>query len=705
MTESLDDLEAQLLKQQFELSTKLAEIKKQKEELRLKQELAQPITVTFTEIRGNFLHFKNEPYRADLLPAIKVEGRIWKSADMTNAIPFGSYQKLIENLKALPNLTIKYAEGIERQINEELFSPDFQCDIEAKYFVVRCSRKAYTYHLRQIPGSNFDYNRNLYTIPLSEGWRLFEFSKKESSFAWTDAAKEFVIKQVENRLTLDSIAQATDIPDFEIAPIVTIPKGYQKVGTRFFELNGGRGILADEMGTGKSFQMLMLIVRNKYKALIICPATLKENWLREVKKHAPHLTTYTCQGETPMNYDVAKIISSKPDVVIINYDILGSKVEIKDNTVVGGIKTRWPWAEVLNLVGFDIAILDEAHYIKNTDSKRSQAARKLDMPRAISLTGTPILNRPGELWPLLHLADPITFPAYETFKNQYTYDGKTVRNAEELKQLLKPLMIRRLKRDVIKELEPINRINHYFELSEKGRKLYDRVLGGIFEVLAEWSPTDAGSEKKVTNILAQIQRLKQVVAIDAIEGTSDLATQIFDASPEEGETNKVLIFSQFKATTYAISQRLGGESLSFVSRTPTEFVTLHYSEQQKLIDQFQSDPSIHYLCVTEKTAKEGHNITAAKAVIFNDLFWTPAAHQQAEGRAYGRISDLHTIDSYYRIGTNTISEKILELIGAKLKLIEQVIEGVDKIRADESIVHDLIKSLKDDMWSYKKKEK
>jgi SNF2 family DNA or RNA helicase len=719
MNDNLDELEAQILAQQAELNKKLAELKQQKAILLAKQqeearrkELEQPVTITFTRFSGNYVFVQNTPYRNDVFEVFRnIPNRTGQASSKENGFPVGEYQTLLTKLKELPNTTITFAPEVEAKINDYLYAPNFQCDIEARYFVIRTARKAYTYPLRQIPGHNFDYTRELHTIPLSEGWRLYEFAKtEESNFVWTDEAKEFVIKQIENRLLLDNLAKAEDT-ELEIPELKANLKKFQKVGIKFFELNGGRGILADEMGTGKTLQMIGLIVHNKYKALVICPATLKENWLREIRKFAPQLTTYTCQGEVPLPYDIAAIISKKPDIVLINYDIFGTHTkqtydEVKkdgnNEYVLRRERDRWPWVEVLNLVGFDIVVLDEAHYIKNVDSKRSQAARRIDIPRAISLTGTPILNRPGELWPMLHLADPITFPAFETFKNQYTFDGKTVRNVEELKALLKPLMIRRLKKDVIKELPPVNRINSYFELSDKGRKLYDRVLAGVFEVLAEWSPTQAGDSKKVTHILAQIQRLKQVVAIDAVEGTADLATQIYDNSPE-GEENKVLIFSQFKATTFAISRRLGQEALSFVSLTPSkEFSTLHYSEQQKLIDQFQADPNVHFLCVTEKTAKEGHNITAAKAVIFNDLFWTPAGHQQAEGRAYGRISDLHTIDSYYRIGVNSISEKIMEILAAKLSLIEQTIEGVNAIRADESIVKELLATLKDELWSLKK---
>ncbi len=733
----LDDLE----REERELLAQLAAKRQAKVELQEKIRLEQieaarlealnkPLTVTFVRVANTYVHVTNEPYNNEFLNIIKsIEGRIWKGMERVNAIPISQVSVLVEKLKILPNVVINYNPGVEQEIHNVLFEPDFSCDLKEKFFIVKAGRKAYTYDLRQIPGHDFDYNTHTHKIPLSEGWRLHEFAQKQEQFVWTEDAKAFVIEQVSNRLKLDAIAKMENVDIGDIEGLIAQLKGYQNVGIHFFDMNGGRGILGDEMGTGKTLQMIALALKKKWKTLVVCPAPLKFNWLREIWKFAPNATTYTCQGVSPTKFDIAEIISKKPDFVIINYDILGRSVEgVKkvykdlndkevDESEFGkpGIRiietefVKYPWVELMNLVsqlGFmDLCVMDEGHYIKNLDSNRSKAARKLTMPRSISMTGTPVVNRPGELWPMLHIADPITFPSFELFKRQYTVDGSVVRNVEQLKQLLRPLMIRRLKKDVIKELEPINRINSYFELSSKGRKLYDRVLSGLFTVLAEYNPNAAGQERSIPNLLVQIQRLKQVVAIDAVESTADLATEILDNSPEEGPENKVLIFSQFKATTYAIAKRLGHEALSFVSLSSgKEFVTGDARVQQQMIDQFQNDKTIKFLCVTEKTAKEGHNITAARAVIFNDLFWTPAGHQQAEARAYGRVSDLHTIDAYYRIGVDSISEKIMEILARKLSIIEQVVEGVEASRADTSIIHDLLSSLKEEMWSIKKKK-
>ena len=160
--------------------------------------------------------------------------------------------------------------------------------------------------------------------------------------------------------------------------------------------------------------------------------------------------------------------------------------------------------------------------------------------------------------------------------------------------------------------------------------------------------------------------------------------------------NKVLIFFQFKACAFAIAARLGDECLSFVTRGQKDFVTANNMEQDRLVQQFQNDPKIKFLVVTEKTAKEGHDITKAAYIIFNDLFWTPAAHDQAEGRAYMRQSDPHGITSYYLITdkrSGQIEEWIWGLLNLKTSIIGQVVDGLEATR-DTSIGMALIAKLK-----------
>jgi SNF2 family DNA or RNA helicase len=242
-------------------------------------------------------------------------------------------------------------------------------------------------------------------------------------------------------------------------------------------------------------------------------------------------------------------------------------------------------------------------------------------------------------------------------------------------------------------------------LSPKAMKLYRKIEMGIYTSMAEFDAKgQGGKEMNITNILAQIQRLKMVCAIDKVDATAELARELYD-STEEGY-KKVLIFTQYKAVAYGIWQRLADDgALSFVTRGAHDFITAGNEERDRLVQEFQTNPDVKYLVVTEKTTKEGHNITAAGHVIFNDLFWTPAAHDQAEGRAYGRMSDSHSINAYYMItemdGEGSIEEWIMDLLAEKLAMINEVVEGVESGR-DVSVAMALIEKMRGSMWTRNK---
>jgi SNF2 family DNA or RNA helicase len=187
-----------------------------------------------------------------------------------------------------------------------------------------------------------------------------------------------------------------------------------------------------------------------------------------------------------------------------------------------------------------------------------------------------------------------------------------------------------------------------------------------------------------------------VCAIDKVTSTSDLATELHNNAEEnDRKHNKVLVFSQYKAVARAIHNRLGHESLCSVDNRLNSMGTM---EREELIQRFQNDSKIKYL-VTTLAAKEGHDITEAGIVIFNDLFWTPANHEQCEGRAYMRINDPHGIDSYYQIidmGGDSVEEWIWEMLERKMKLIETIVDGVEGAR-DVSIASELIAKFKESM--------
>jgi len=701
--------EEEISKLEAQLRASLAALEEKKKQIALKKEMEKPIEIICRGVDSTGTNILLEGYREDWIKYLQsVPGRIYQYSSKTNAVPGAEWTKVKDHIASMPNAELTYAAGAEQSIIDWFYAPDFSVDLQFGFFYVKPNKRTSTYGLRDIPRTEIDYSTNAHKIPVGEGWRLskyFESRRPTPTVVYSELAQTTIIAQLERRAKLDEIAVAKtwplDLPEFN-----GTLRGFQEVGVAFFTYNGGRGILADEMGLGKSPQGIAIALALKTNAIIICPASLRTNWAREIKRFTG-TNPYICIGTSPNQYDLVKIITEKPRFVIMHYDIVASNVEEdKSYTDVNNKRhivkeTRWPWVDAINIfatIGYDLVEIDEGHYIKNMDSARSRAVRQIKTKYFISLTGTPVLNRPQELYPLLYMADPVTFAEAEAFKREYTIDGKRTRNSEKLHEAIKSLMLRREKKDVYDQLPSLNRMYEYYELDNRFRAVYNKVLEGVYKVLSTWNPSEAGSEKAVTNVLVQIQRLKQICAIASVDQTADLANRIFDSSQEDERPKKVLIFSQFKATTYAIAQRLEKDvhALSFVDYRNDKFITASDSERDTMVQRFQNDPDIHYLCVTEKTAKEGHNITAAMAVIKNDLFWNPAAHDQAEGRAYMRAGDPHGIDSYYMVANDTINEWILELLDLKATIIHDTINRVNESRGkDDSIIKELMRRMKE----------
>lgn len=650
---------------------------------------------TIQLLRHDFsiVYFKCE-YREDISKLFdSIQGYAMRGGSDMHSIPIGEWKRFKNEAFKLPGVTLSIPPEVEREMFDYLYSPPYHISLAKNSIRVKVKRGHYSGFLKNIPGCDYDYNvddASVMLVPKVEGWRLralFETNNLLDKVIWDKAAQVLVFEQAAKRVELDALATKKDVA-LEIPGMLLPPRDFQRVAVKFFEMNGVRGIDADEMGLGKTPTAIgTALYMNYNNVLVIVPASLKTNWVREIIKFTG-IAPITFVGSDPTNYDglnqQAQFMLSRARknhrFTIINYDILNEK-----------------WVSILNQFQFDLIILDEAHYIKNEKAQRTHQVVALKAPHWLFLTGTPVLNRPQEMGPVMHILDPVQFPHLNTVLKVYT-DGKRLKHPKKWQEALKPYMIRRLKKDVITELPPLNRITKYVDLEPRFREVYERVMMGVFSVIDAWNPQEAGADKAIANILVQIQRAKQIAALGKTEATADLATGIMDSTQPGERDNKVLIFTQWKATCADIARRLGHEALSFVKYN-RGWITLGDKDRDDLVQQFQNDPKIKYLVVTEKTAKEGHNITAAMAVIFNDIFWTPAGHQQAEGRAYMRTSDPHGIDSYYQVAANTMDEWCMQLIAEKLEIIDETVDGVQRARVDESIAKDLITRIKEGMWS------
>lgn len=582
--------------------------------------------------------------------------------------------------------------------------PHFTIDLQDNSFLVTRHDKGNTSELDFFQGAIKKFSKKegvRWTIPCLESGRLedhfIEKNKRCEQYdyppikiRWTKEAK----KRLED--TKKQASEAKTIAEKKDSDIVVnLQNGnelmpFQKVGVEFLNKANGSALLCDQMGLGKTWEAIGYVEYNDLTAIIVCPAFLKENWRREIKKLTGE-DAYICNGSTPQKYQILEIASKKYRYIIINYEIFGKgiKLEKEKGKEYRGDELRFLWADLLSHANYDIVIYDESHKIKNTNANRTKATLHLDIPRRLFMSGTPILNRPQELFSILRLLKPGEFTSEKRFKNTYTDGYGNARNVSSLRKSLSSLMIRRTKKEILTELPAINRIYDWYSLSDEGRERYEEALNGVYESLAEFDKSGVSRRLDITSILAKITRCKQIAAQDKVERIADLAIELNDSGEGEGE-GKVIIFSAFKAVARAIGRRLGHEALVFDGDT-------HKDERVRLVDQFQTDKNVRFLVATGFVAGEGITLTKAGYIIFSDLGWTPAYHQQCEERVYGRLNDAHGAVSYYIVASKTIEEWVQQILDRKLKVIEEVVEGkTDHLGTDEGMGKELIKRLKEE---------
>lgn len=596
-----------------------------------------------------------------------------------NYIPRAHYNMLLELLG--DEVDYEYEAEVLEQINNWKPTPDFLFDLivdmdgnpqqgvctlknPSNEWLLKDKLRTGSYHhqLRQVRFDLFECEAAL---------KLIEERKVTHGFVLVvkDRFAEYISKQAAP-IDMDT---PLPVPErFKLRP-------FQDIGVRTIAANNYNFLCLDEMGLGKSPQSivaaeLFMQQRNNPKTsiVVVCPAALKGNWARQIYKWTGK-TCFILWGQRPTADQIASLMSKEYNYYIINYDLLITEV---DDTFL--------WIDAINIAAPDMIIVDEIHFIKNVDSKRSRALLRLEAPHKIGLTGTPLVNRPNELWAPLKFVSPDIASSYEGFTKFYMA-GRMPKNLQHLRSLLKKVSIRRTKKEVMPDLPPINRIVREYDLSNKGNQIYNLALQSLWKALDEWD--DDGDSESITNILTQLLRLKQICAKDKVDYIADLAIELYENNTTD--YRKVIIFTQFSDSppiVTDIARRLDKDCLHFDGTLPPH-------ERLKLVDKFQSDPNIKYLICSITSAKEGLDITAAGSVIFADFTWTPKDHTQAEARAYGRMNDPHSVDAYYVVTSDSIEEEIIKLIIKKMNLANVVLDGESSVDTMGNIAMDLIRVL------------
>ena len=443
-------------------------------------------------------------------------------------------------------------------------------------------------------------------------------------------------------------------------PIIQIPKlkrdiyEFQNRGVSFLQQNLGRGLIADEMGLGKTIQAVVWLHLNRKKLkhsiiIIVCPASVKLNWKRELKKWNKYYSVALVEGKKSTDLPDA-------DIYIINYDILSGWVQ--------HFKTYYTVSTI---------ITDECHYYKNSSAARTKAVKKLakGVPYFIALSGTPIINRPEEIFNAIHIINPSTFPNFWNYAQRYCdatnngwgWDFSGASNVRELHDLLisSRTMIRRKKNDVLKELP--DKIRSFIPLPLSNTNEYNKADKYFLEYVREVKGKKAAKRASAAEVLTQIEVLKQV----AIHGKLDKAIEWIKDFRETGE--KLVIFTIHKF----VIDRLMEEFKRYAVKVDG---SLSGKQKDKAVLSFQNDPKCTIFVGNIKAAGVGLTLTAASSVAFLELPWTPGELAQAEDRIH-RIGQKNACCIYYLLSQDTIEEKLGMILDQKLTLLNNVLDGID----------------------------
>ena len=425
-------------------------------------------------------------------------------------------------------------------------------------------------------------------------------------------------------------------------------RDYQVSGFEFFKTLSDYqfgGILADEMGLGKTIQTIAFLLSNKdKKSIVITPTALIYNWKNELEKFAPTLKVGLLHAAKS---EREKILDN-----IDNYDVILTTYTTYKNDI-----------DKYKNINFDYCIIDEAQNIKNPDAIITKAIKNVNAKVRFALTGTPIENNLMELWSIFDFIMPGYLYNKSKFKSIFVNNDK---NIIELKNLIKPFILRRTKKEVITELPDKIEQKIIIDLEKEHKRAYKGYVNLITRKIKE------NNQDNIT-VFSYLTKLRQLclspeLMVKNYQGKNsklDVLINIINDSSDE----KILVFSQFTKVLEVIGKRLNEENISYSyldGKTSAK-------DRVKLVEEFNTNNNKVFL-ISLKAGGTGLNLTSANIVVHFDPWWNPAVEDQASDRAH-RIGQKNVVNVIKLIAKDTAEEKVINLQETKKELIEDVING------------------------------
>ena len=577
--------------------------------------------------------------------------------------------ELVADIDFAADTTDSFEVSLYGRVGEELISFDeiYNLIIEGdKYLRVK------NYGFVEVPGADI--------FSLLKSFNTFDVYKNEDNKYIVKTFRAGLISEMQNlgfklKMSRKFSMFWKQISTFSTMDNAPLPKGvnaelreYQSKGYSwlwFLYKYGLNGILADDMGLGKMLQALTLLQKTKEKDkkapnLVVCPTSVVFNWESEVQKFIPTLKCLKLSGAERKEH--FKEIP-KYDIVITSYALIRRDID------------------KLKKFDFRYIILDESQNIKNPESITAKSIKMLNSGHKLALSGTPIENKLEELWSVFDFLMPGFLLNQSEFN--YRYVTPIVDRGEKvvekrLKSQIYPFILRRMKRDVAKDLPDKVENIAYCELTPEQKDFYLEVLDSTKEELFK-SIAENGLEKSRMSIFSALLRLRQICChprlYDKDNKKGILSSGKFEqlkSMLEEiiSENHRILLFSQFVDMLDIIKEWLVSAGIKH------EYLTGSTKNRQEVVERFNNDTSIPIFLVSLKAGGTGLNLTGADYVIHYDPWWNPAVEDQATDRAY-RIGQTKKVFVYRLITKNTVEEKIQKLKQDKRNLVDSVI-SVDR---------------------------
>lgn len=534
-------------------------------------------------------------------------------------------------------------------------------------------------------GRKYDPASKTWSISITEAAPLIDRLRKHDDNEWciklADALQdipeiETYMEERAKRVAISGAASLSDdmiVADMkdrldEMFPVGRELYPFQYVGVQFAQLAGGRCLIGDDMGIGKTIQAIAHIGLNQDKlpALIVVPASVKYNWLKECEAWLPDMTTVVLEGRKGDIPDA--------DIVVCNYDIMSYR------------------EESLIDYGFNIVVCDESHYLKNNKAKRTQATLSVaqESESVLCLSGTAITNRPNEFFTTLNLLRPNEFPSFFNYglnycagqETRFGWDFSGASNTDELHERTRDFCIRRLKKEVLTELPDKVRTIHDIQPSKKELKRYKDLHRSWMDEYEMYANSTGLPKGFVLNMLTALRHECGLIKVPS--------TVQYIKDYHEITGKPLVVFAHHRDVLVQIYKGLKDDK-DKTWRVAGISGDMPANKRQQNVEAFQDGQLDVILCSTV-AAKEGITLTAADTVVFVEREWVPGWEEQAEDRVNRIGQDSNSVHAVYLSVADTIDERFNMVVEAKREVVKAVLDGGD-LEKREGIANMLIQSM------------